>query len=68
MIDGSKQTLKEDGAARIDASAVRKISNPSDSEDVQYLGMGALGGYVGWNRLVQERGENPPGRGFVSPH
>jgi mannose-6-phosphate isomerase-like protein (cupin superfamily) len=62
--DGSKQTLNEGGAARIDASTVRKIRNASESEDAQYLAVGAEGGYVGRDGLAPEGEDNPRGTGF----
>jgi uncharacterized cupin superfamily protein len=45
--DGSRQEIGEGGAVRVDAATVRSVSNPSDAEDVQYLAIGAEGGYVG---------------------
>ena len=62
--DGSKQVLQEGGAARIDAATVRKIRNASESEDAQYLAIGAEGGYVGRDGMVPEGEENPRGMGF----
>jgi quercetin dioxygenase-like cupin family protein len=52
--DGSKHEIGEGGAARVDASAVRSISNASDSEDAQYLVIGAEGGYVGRDGKLPE--------------
>ena len=62
--DGSKQVLGEGGAARIDAPTVRSIRNASDSEDAQYLAIGAEGGYVGRDGMAPEGEENPRGTGF----
>jgi quercetin dioxygenase-like cupin family protein len=62
--DGSKQTLKEGGAARIDAPTVRSIRNASDTEDAQYLAIGAEGGYVGRDGMVPEGEDNPRGPGL----
>ncbi|MSO40461.1 MAG: cupin domain-containing protein [Solirubrobacterales bacterium] len=45
--DGSKHELREGGAARVDPATVRKLRNPSDSDDAVYLVTGAKGGYVG---------------------
>ena len=57
--DGSKQTLNEGGAARIDAATVRSIRNPSEEDDAQYLAIGAEGGYVGRDGKVPEGEDNP---------
>ncbi len=62
--DGSKQVLAEGGVARIDAATVRSIRNASDSEDAQYLAIGAEGGYVGRDGMAPEGEENPRGTGF----
>ncbi|HEU4980691.1 MAG TPA: cupin domain-containing protein [Solirubrobacterales bacterium] len=62
--DGSKQVLREGGAARIDASTVRSIRNASDTDDAQYLAIGAEGGYVGRDGMVPEGEDNPRGPGF----
>jgi quercetin dioxygenase-like cupin family protein len=62
--DGSTQTLSEGGAARIDRSTVRSIRNASDTEDAQYLAIGAEGGYVGRDGMVPEGEENPRGPGL----
>ena len=62
--DGSRQLLREGGAARIDASTVRSVRNASDTEDAQYLAVGAEGGYVGRDGLVPEGEENPRGTGL----
>jgi quercetin dioxygenase-like cupin family protein len=45
--DGAKHTIGEGGAARIDPSTVRKVRNPSDSEDLVYVVIGGKDGYVG---------------------
>ncbi len=39
--------LREGGAARVDAATVRSVRNLSDTEEAQYLVVGAEGGYVG---------------------
>jgi uncharacterized cupin superfamily protein len=52
--DGSKHVIGEGGAARVDAAAVRSINNASDSEDAQYLVIGAEGGYVGRDGKLPE--------------
>lgn len=65
--DGSKQELREGGAARVDASTVRRIRNPSDTDDAQYLVVGGQGGYVGHDGKLPESEESrfgsagPPG-------
>jgi uncharacterized cupin superfamily protein len=45
--DGTRQEIRPGGAVRVDAETVREVSNPSQTEDVQYLAIGAEGGYVG---------------------
>jgi uncharacterized cupin superfamily protein len=45
--DGGRQEIRAGGAVRVDATTVRSVSNPSQTEDVQYLAIGAEGGYVG---------------------
>jgi mannose-6-phosphate isomerase-like protein (cupin superfamily) len=62
--DGSKQEIREGGAARVDAATVRGIRNLSESEDAQYLVVGAEGGYVGRDGVLPEGEENPRGPGF----
>jgi mannose-6-phosphate isomerase-like protein (cupin superfamily) len=62
--DGSKHELREGGAARVDASTVRKIRNLDDSTDAQYLVVGGEGGYVGRDGLLPEGESNPRGPGF----
>jgi mannose-6-phosphate isomerase-like protein (cupin superfamily) len=57
--DGSKHELQTGGIARIDPSTVRKIRNLSDTEDAQYLAIGAEGGYVGRDGLLPEGEDNP---------
>ena len=56
--DGAKQEIREGGAARVDASTVRKIRNLSDTEDAQYLVIGGEGGYVGRDGLLPEGEES----------
>jgi mannose-6-phosphate isomerase-like protein (cupin superfamily) len=62
--DGSKQEIREGGAARVDAATVRRIRNLSDSEDAQYLVVGAEGGYVGRDGVAPEGEDSPRGPGF----
>lgn len=62
--DGSSAELHEGGAARVDASVPRKFRNLSDSEEAQYLVIGAEGGYVGRDGMVPEGEENPRGPGL----
>jgi uncharacterized cupin superfamily protein len=45
--DGTRHRLGPGGLARVDAPTVRFQRNPSDSEEVVYLAVGAAGGYVG---------------------
>jgi uncharacterized cupin superfamily protein len=52
--DGSKHEIREGGGARVDASAVRSLRNASDSDDAQYLVIGAEGGYVGRDGKLPE--------------
>jgi uncharacterized cupin superfamily protein len=52
--DGTKHEIREGGAVRIDAETVREVTNASDTEDVQYLAIGAEGGYVGRDGQVPE--------------
>jgi mannose-6-phosphate isomerase-like protein (cupin superfamily) len=64
--DGSKHELHEGGAARVDASTVRKVRNISDSEDAVYLVTGGKDGYVGRDGVLPEGETNPRGPGFPS--
>jgi hypothetical protein len=43
---------------------VRGLRNLSDSEDAQYLVVGAEGGYVGRDGVLPEGEESPRGPGF----
>ncbi len=52
--DGSKHQLGPGGLARVDASTVRKMRNPSDSDDAVYLIVGGKGGYVGRDGRLPE--------------
>ncbi|MGH2957028.1 MAG: cupin domain-containing protein [Solirubrobacterales bacterium] len=61
--DGSKREIREGGAARVDASTVRKLRNLSDTEDAQYLVVGAEGGYVGRDGKLPEGEESRFGSG-----
>ncbi|HEY5054025.1 MAG TPA: cupin domain-containing protein [Solirubrobacterales bacterium] len=45
--DGSAHTLDPGGLAWVDASTVRKVGNPSDSEEAVYVIVGGKDGYVG---------------------
>jgi uncharacterized cupin superfamily protein len=45
--DGAKHRIGEGGAARVDPSTVRKVRNPSDSDDLVYVVVGGKDGYVG---------------------
>jgi uncharacterized cupin superfamily protein len=53
--DGSTHRLKAGGLARVDAPTIRRIRNPSDSEDAVYVIVGGKDGYVGRD------GKLPPG-------
>jgi len=64
--DGSAHELAPGGLARVDAATVRKIRNPSDSEDAVYVIVGGKDGYVGRDGKLPEgetrSGDNgPPG-------
>jgi mannose-6-phosphate isomerase-like protein (cupin superfamily) len=59
--DDSSHELREGGAARVDASTVRKTRNASDSEDLVYLVVGGKGGYVGRDGRAPEGETNPRG-------
>jgi quercetin dioxygenase-like cupin family protein len=50
--DGSVQTLREGGMARVDAATVRKIRNAGDGEAV-YLCAGGKDGYIGRDGRVR---------------
>jgi quercetin dioxygenase-like cupin family protein len=62
--DGSKQKIREGGAARVDPGTVRRMRNLSDSEDAQYLVIGGAGGYVGRDGVLPEGEQDPRGPGF----
>jgi mannose-6-phosphate isomerase-like protein (cupin superfamily) len=62
--DGSEHEISEGGAARVDASTVRRTKNPSDTEDVVYLVAGGKDGYVGRDGKLPEGENNPRGPGF----
>jgi quercetin dioxygenase-like cupin family protein len=62
--DGSKQEIREGGAARVDPGTVRRMRNLSDSEDAQYLVIGGAGGYVGRDGVLPEGEQDPRGPGF----
>jgi quercetin dioxygenase-like cupin family protein len=52
--DGSSQTLDPGGLAWVDASTVRKVANPSDSEEAVYVVVGGKDGYVGRDGKLPE--------------
>ena len=52
--DGSTHELGPGGLARVDASTVREMRNPSDSEDAVYVIVGGKDGYVGRDGQVPE--------------
>ena len=62
--DGSTHVIESGGAARVDASTVRKTRNPSDSEDTVYLVAGGEDGYVGRDGKLPEGETSPRGAGF----
>ena len=62
--DGAKAELREGGTARVDAATVRSVRNLSETEDAQYLIVGAEAGYVGRDAHVPEGETNPRGPGF----
>ena len=62
--DGGKAELREGGAARVDAATVRSVRNLSETEDAQYLIVGAEAGYVGRDAHAPEGETNPRGPGF----
>jgi mannose-6-phosphate isomerase-like protein (cupin superfamily) len=62
--DGAKAELREGGAARVDAATVRSVRNLSETEDAQYLIVGAESGYVGRDAQVPEGETSPRGPGF----
>jgi quercetin dioxygenase-like cupin family protein len=45
--EGAKHRIGAGGAARVDPSTVRKVRNPSDSDDLVYVIVGGKDGYVG---------------------
>jgi mannose-6-phosphate isomerase-like protein (cupin superfamily) len=62
--DGGRAEIQAGGAARVDPSTVRGIRNLSDTEDAQYLVVGAAGGYVGRDGVVPEGETAPRGPGY----
>lgn len=61
--DGSVQRLNEGGAARVDASTLRKVRNVGE-DDATYVCVGGKDGYVGRDgRLAdgEQRVSGPPG-------
>jgi mannose-6-phosphate isomerase-like protein (cupin superfamily) len=62
--DGGKAELREGGVARVDAATPRSFKNLSDSEDAQYLVIGAEGGYVGRDGVLPEGETSPRGPGL----
>ncbi|MDX6615613.1 MAG: hypothetical protein QOD60_704 [Solirubrobacterales bacterium] len=57
--DGVRHRLGEGGAARVDPSTVRKVRNPSASDDLVYVVVGGKDGYVGRDGR-QPEGESRP--------
>jgi quercetin dioxygenase-like cupin family protein len=45
--DGSVHVLDPGGLARVDASTVRRVRNPSETEEATYVIVGGKDGYVG---------------------
>jgi quercetin dioxygenase-like cupin family protein len=45
--DGTTQTLSRGGMARVSPETLRRMRNPSTSEDATYFCVGGAGGYVG---------------------
>jgi quercetin dioxygenase-like cupin family protein len=52
--DGSTHALDPGGTAWVDASTVRKVRNPSDSEEAVYVVVGGKDGYVGRDGKLPE--------------
>lgn len=52
--DGSKHQLSPGGLAWVDPSTVRKVRNPSDSEEAVYVVVGGKDGYVGRDGRLPE--------------
>ena len=52
--DGSTHELTAGGLAWVDAPTIRKIRNPSDSEDAVYVVVGGKDGYVGRDGKLAE--------------
>jgi quercetin dioxygenase-like cupin family protein len=52
--DGSTHTLDPGGLAWVDASTIRKVRNPSDSEEAVYVVVGGKDGYVGRDGKLPE--------------
>jgi quercetin dioxygenase-like cupin family protein len=61
--DGSTHLLGEGGVARVDAATVRRVRNPSESEDAVYLVAGGKDGYVGRDGRLPEGETSPRGAG-----
>ena len=59
--DGTEHRLAPGGFARVDASTVRRIRNPSDSEDATYVIIGGKDGYVGRDGRLPEGETRAPG-------
>jgi quercetin dioxygenase-like cupin family protein len=59
--DGTEHRLAPGGFARVDASTVRRIRNPSDSEDAIYVIVGGKDGYVGRDGRLPEGEARAPG-------
>lgn len=57
--DGDTQVLGAGGFVRVDPSTVRRMRNPSDSEDAVYVCVGGAGGYVGRDGLLPDDETSP---------
>ena len=52
-------SLAPGGFIRVDASTVRSVRNPSDTEEAVYVAVGGAGGYVGRDGLLPPDETNP---------
>lgn len=59
--DGDEQLLETGGVARVDAATVRRVRNPSETEDAVYLVAGGKDGYVGRDGAVPDGETDPRG-------
>jgi mannose-6-phosphate isomerase-like protein (cupin superfamily) len=62
--DGARAEIREGGVARVDPATPRSFKNLSDTEDAQYLVIGAEGGYVGRDGVLPEGETSPRGPGL----